>query len=153
MASPTSGLLIGVGNLLRGDDGAGHAVIEQVLPATGDQIDWLCCQQLLPEHAALLSNHAWALMVDAAVPTAATPPGTICCTAIHPDGVTLQSSAHHITPACLLGWTRLLYTRVPRFWLITITGASFAYSTTLSPAVRHAMPQTIQIISEWLRYA
>ncbi len=148
--TPHHGLILAIGNPLRGDDGVGQALLEQVPPLVAER---LCCQQLLPEHAALLSRHPWVVLVDAAVPTPVAPPGTVCGRVVHSDYVSLYSSTHHMTPACLLGWTRLLYPQVPRCWLITITGATFDYSIALSPAVRQALPQALQMITECLRSA
>jgi hydrogenase maturation protease len=136
-------LLIGVGNPLRGDDGIGAAIVAHAEQAHAGAWAMLACHQLLPEYAALLSHYTRVVIADAAYPTPTMPIGTVRCVPVQPEFAHSFVSPHHLTPATLLGWTQLLYGTLPRLWLVTIAGADFGYSDTLSPVVQAVLPAAV----------
>ena len=133
-------LVIGFGNPLRRDDGLGAVVAN----AIGHRLDAavLAPQQLLPEHTDIVRRALSVVFVDAV--RSAEPPGTVTCTAIRP--AEYPSYGHVLTPVDLLCLTRQAYGWVPKAWLITVAGESFAFGTQLSPAVLAAVPKVIELV-------
>ncbi|MFO7322325.1 MAG: hydrogenase maturation protease [Chloroflexota bacterium] len=134
-------LVIGYGNPLRGDDGAGP-VAAQRLAAAGQHplVDIRACHQLTPELAEPVSRASLVVFIDAAVGGT---PGVIAQSEVlpeAPEGI----FTHHVTPATLLAAARDLYGACPRGVLLSIHGADFGLGDELSPHVENALPKLIQ---------
>jgi hydrogenase maturation protease len=142
-------LVIGYGNSLRGDDGAGwHAatVFERDLRSAG--ADVLACHQLTPELAHDITHARLALLVDACD---AGEPGTVSVRRVEPGRPLPRAWSHNLDPTALVGLTETLYDTSPPVFLITITGAYFGYSDRLSPTVRRALPKIANTIDYLIR--
>ena len=138
-------LIIGYGNPLRGDDGIGWAVVEQLdssLIISQSSLELLAVHQLMPELADPVSEADLVIFVDACVDGE---PGDVGVTAVasHPIA---QSYTHHLGPVELLSYAQGVNGRCPSAYLITITGQSFGYEEKLSPPVEKAIPQVIKTI-------
>lgn len=133
-------LVLGYGNPLRGDDGAGWVVAERLQGVAG--ITAVPLHQLLPEHADLMQTAVHVVFVDAA---ADGEPGAVRVQALAPDRHGLAAS-HQMSPGLLLAMVRELYGRCPPAHLITITGQDFGYSETLSPPVQESARQVIEMV-------
>lgn len=131
-------LIIGYGNPLRGDDGIGWIVAEQIA-ARLPHSRVVATHQLTPEIAEAISQADFVLFVDA---YARGEPGTLRCELIQPDSGTPIIS-HHIAPATLLTVARRLYHHCPPAMLCSITGLSFDFNDTLSPLVHHMLPSLV----------
>ena len=59
--------VIGYGNSLRGDDGAGPEVARRVMALDLPDAEVLEAHQLLPEHAEMISHYERVVFVDASV--------------------------------------------------------------------------------------
>ncbi len=146
-ASPSSNqqmtnktVVIGIGNPLRGDDGAGWAVVEALAAvAAGWGITAVATHQLLPELLDDLHTARAVIFVDASVNGE---PGSVAVTAVQPspDG---PASSHQIGPAVLLAMGVELYGRMPPAHLITITGQDFGFHEQLTPAVQPAIAEAV----------
>jgi hydrogenase maturation protease len=138
-------LIIGYGNRLRRDDGAGVRVARCVERWQCPGVACLAPQQLVPELAEDLSRSRRALFVDAALTekvmvmrlleSAAVPPGL----------------AHTSTPAALLAWSHALYGRCPPAWLLTIPAADLGHGFGLSPQARRSVREALAWARSWLR--
>ena len=127
---PTHGLLvIGYGNELRGDDGAGPAVAVAVEELKLEGVRVLVRHQLTPELAELISQARAVVFVDAAVNGDRT---------VRVRELTPADTNGILTHACdaqaLLGLARSLFQRCPRAWSITIPIKSTVFGEPLSTA-------------------
>ncbi len=143
-------LLIGYGNPLRGDDGAGQAVAERL----GELIDGrsLRCipaHQLLPEMAEAISEARFVYFVDAEV---GAEPGEIVRRVVEASGTAGDAHSHHFTPGGLLQVAVLLYGRCPPAALITIGGEAFDEPDRLSAVVETAVAAVVSIIAEEVQH-
>jgi hydrogenase maturation protease len=146
---PARALLIGYGNLLRGDDGAGVRLARQVrrgglgpLPpavAVREQ------QQLTPELAEELGHWRSVLFLDAWW----APPGSApVLEAIRPALAAAHS--HRLDPAALLGLSASLYGRAPEAWLLRLPAHRFGHGTALSAELRRCWPEAQRLLCRWL---
>ncbi len=134
-------LIIGIGNPIRGDDGLGWKVADELsrelaLEPWRDDVHVLATHQLTPELAELASHADRVLFVDAAQ---GGQPGTMTCRRVLPDAPTVRHS-HALSPAVLLSMTEKLYGCSPTACLLTVAGDSFSPEESLSPAVFAALP-------------
>ena len=149
-------LVIGYGNSLRGDDGAGLLLarqIEQSCLQRGLPVERLEYQQLVPEialdilrddvtatiftdtHVALSGSLQTALQIQIQVLSASdVSPGM----------------GHHLTPATLLMYTHLLYGKQIPAWLVTVPGFIFAHGQVISSQTRSALKTAAPRISRLL---
>jgi hydrogenase maturation protease len=133
-------LIIGYGNPLRGDDGAGWVAAEllgrELAPAGARAI---ACHQLTPELAEPVSAASLVLFVDARADGAA---GQVQLRPVAPDAAP-PSLSHELSPNALLALAQQLYGRCPAAHLATVAGAEFGYAEGLSPAVQGALPELV----------
>jgi len=126
-------LLIGYGNPLRRDDGAGPA-LAGMIEARGGRIDLrvLTVHQLVPELAQDLAaaDVSAVLFLDASVSGCSEEPAV----SIQPLGGVAPSPVvgHHFSPAELLCYAELLRGAALPAWQITIPGTDFGYGEGLS---------------------
>lgn len=141
-------LVIGYGNPLRGDDGAGwDAAFALRAACAGEPLEILTVQQLTPELAEDVSRAQQVVFIDAAIDT---PPGVVCVREIHagdvPGGFT-----HHCDPARLLALATAVFGRGPvQGWVATIGAERFDCEECLSASVRHALPLLVERVRELL---
>lgn len=143
MAEP---LVLGLGNALRGDDGAGPAVAA----ALGARAHPGDMAGLLAE----LGTTTHAVLIDAALSGAA--PGTVRrfdAAAAPLPAATLRVSSHGAGLAEALEMARALGQLPPRCIVYAIEGAGFAHGAPLSPAVAAAVPRVAARIRAELEQA
>lgn len=135
-------LLIGYGNPLRRDDGAGLALAHYLageLRARGQALRHMEVQQLVPELAAEIANPpaSHVLFFDATV---------------MPEAHAIQlrelraargemTMGHQCSADLLLYMARELYGSTARAWLITIPGVDFAHGAGFSPQVAQLLDE------------
>ncbi len=119
----TSGLdllIIGYGNSMRADDGAGLALIEQLDALLAQKrttgVRLIACPQLMPELAADISEAGKVLFVDASV---AVQPGRVHIARIDPDEPRM-TLGHHFSPASLLSLARTSFGACPAAWVAEV---------------------------------
>ncbi|HBQ97352.1 MULTISPECIES: hydrogenase maturation protease [unclassified Roseofilum] len=143
--SPTV-LVIGYGNLLRGDDGIGQTVAMRV-----EEWEWMnvrsrAVHQLMPELAQELSAVQLAIFVDAA---------------LSGDDVTLSKLeavpeqglpwGHSLSPPRLLSLCQWLYHTVPQAWMISVPGVDFSDSDRLSPLAQQRVKIALNHITHLIQ--
>lgn len=143
-------LVIGYGNPLRGDDGIGQVLAEQLgARFSPDVVQTLSCFQLTPELAQPISAATAVLFIDA---DSQLTPYTVQYQPIQPEPS--GALAHHVTPGSLLALATHLYGRVPPAGLIHIGVDQLAFATELSPVVRDCLPCFLDyaeaIVRKWL---
>jgi hydrogenase maturation protease len=140
-------VIIGYGNSLRGDDGAG-LIFARWLAARWRQlgltVEDILTQELLPELACKLAQpEAEAILfIDT---------GFMCHTpAIQrvPD-VTEPAFGHTSSPAILLHYAKGLYGHCAPAWLLTLPGVRFEHSEALSLVARQGMVEAQKCLETW----
>lgn len=129
-------LVIGYGNPLRGDDGFGYRAAERIPGA-------IAVHQLTPELVEPIARADRVVFLDA---TAEGAPGEIRRRAVHPAAAE-SGFTHHATPEALLSGAIALYGRAPEAEIVTVCGADFSVSETLSAAVAAALDTVVEAVA------
>ncbi len=141
-------LIVGYGNPLRGDDGVGPEVARRLAAEFQDpDIEILTELQLKPELAELMSQAEIAIFIDA---RAGDQPGEVRIEEVVPNEPE-RTFTHQFAPPMLLMTAQVLYSRIPRTFLVSIGGKNFELSEGLSEAVRSAMPEVLATVRRLMR--
>jgi hydrogenase maturation protease len=145
-------IVLACGNSLRGDDGVGLCVAEELRGELGDsQAEISCSHQWTPELSEEISKMDVAVFVDA---SATLRPGQVQVRSITPSSEKVGATTHSMDPERLLALAQSLYGRAPeKAFLLTIGGESFAPGEELSTAVRAAVPVATARIKNLLEHA
>jgi hydrogenase maturation protease len=141
-------VVIGYGNDLRGDDGAGRRVAAAVARWRQPGVRALEVHQLTPELAVELAAAEAAIFVDAY--QAEADQTQVRVQPIEPDGA-YQPRGHSGEPQALLALARLAYGRCPPAWWLTVPAHCFAYGAGLSPQTRRAAAAALRHIRAIVR--
>lgn len=136
-------LLIGYGSSLHSDDGIGPCLAE----ALGEGWSVITCVQLLPELSEPISRAEGCVFIDAKVGEI---PGQIQCEQVHARPAD-SAFSHTVSPASLLAMAQSLYDAAPPAHLITVTGASFGLSESLSPELKSALQGILATVGTMLK--
>ena len=136
-------LLIGYGNTLRADDGAGPAVIKKlsaVLPAyCVEFVRLIACGQLTPELALDIAEVRRVIFVDASM---ALSPGQLTVRPIHREESNILTG-HHFTPGMLLNMTQRAFGACPIAWVAAIGCQSTDIGDKLTPQIAAAVDRLV----------
>lgn len=142
----TRTLIIGIGNPLRGDDGLGWRVVEALRQMTSlKEVEAVTCHQLTPEMAEHLSRAQYVIFIDAC---AGSPPGEIRVNRLMAASSSDRSFTHCLDPQGLTQYCRQLYGNSPEGWTISMTGADYGYSESLSVAVESQLPALVDLAAK-----
>ena len=134
--------MIGVGNPLRGDDGAAHHVIERLHERSPD-LRCMAVHQLTLDLAADVAESALALFVDASVRVSA-----VTTRRIAPENKGITS--HHVAPETVLSAAEALYGARPPAWLIEVPASALDHGYNLSTTTESAIEQAISEVEALL---
>lgn len=149
-------LVIGYGNSLRRDDGAGIALAQAFVDqwyALGIPSRLVTDTQLLPEMAIHLADgfvEAVVFVDTEACDTRESDELGIRIAEVTLDSPT-ASLGHHLDPTTLLVYTALLYGRYPRAWLVTIPGTDFEHGEGFSRQVNQLLAQVAPVANDLLK--
>ncbi|HEY3262974.1 MAG TPA: hypothetical protein VGJ95_22340 [Pseudonocardiaceae bacterium] len=107
--------------------------------------------QLTPELAAYLARARLVVLIDAAAEGRGEP-GTVSVHRVEPGGQP-PGWSHHLDPGILVGLAAALYGATSPAFQVTVSGAFFGYADRLSPAVRRALPEIVDIVGSLLTSA
>ncbi len=143
--SPTV-LVIGYGNLLRGDDGIGQTVAMRV-----EEWEWMNVRsrpvhQLMPELAQELSEVQLAIFVDAALSG-----DDVTRSQLEPVPEQGLPWGHSLSPPRLLSLCQWLYQTVPQAWIISVPGVDFSDSDRLSPLAQQRVKIALSHITHLIQ--
>jgi hydrogenase maturation protease len=156
--SPAGTVVIGIGNPLRGDDGVGWRLVEE-LEAAGPLAGCTLrrVQQLTPELAPEVAVAERVLFVDAwlapaAVPTEVAVPALrlLGVPGIGEAGDDATGCSHHLTAGALVAMAAGLYGRRPEAAELLVPAHAFGHGEELSPATSASLPRARQLLAEWL---
>lgn len=147
-------LVIGYGNTLRGDDGLGPRVADQVARLNLPEVRTLAVHQLTPELAAEISQAEQVIFIDALIAkdNSTQPPSTQEASVREGrvESLSPQSSAptldHRWTPSLLLQLAKTLYGAEPLASHLFIPAIKFDYGETLSPIALSGIDWAVQAI-------
>jgi hydrogenase maturation protease len=140
-------LIVGYGNSLRGDDGAGwHAAARLAADPrlTGARV--LARHQLTPELAAEVATASLVVLVDATIDA---PPGSVVLRRVHPTPPTPATWSHHLAPEPLAALAQALYGATPPIVLacVGVRGDSCT-SDRLSTTLEQALPNLVDLVAQ-----
>lgn len=141
----TSTLVIGIGNTLRSDDGAGIRAAE-LLRTRSPSVEVVTTQQLTPDFAETVSTYARVVILDASVAI-----DDLRVRHVQPGSNPSPPGSHISTPEDILALSLSLYGRAPRELLqVEIPAHSLEFSEGLSPSTELAMNQAVEIVERLL---
>jgi hydrogenase maturation protease len=144
-------LILGLGNPLRGDDGAGWRIASELaLGFDGRSIEAVPCHQLTPELAERLAAVKRVIFVDAAV---GSQPGLVRCETIPHEPPPPSAFSHRLNPPVLLQFARKMFGVSPEAVQVTVTGQNFDYAENLSAPVEGALPQLLGAVERLALHA
>ena len=135
-------LVVGYGNTLRGDDGAGPYVARRLGEERPD-VRAVQAHQLLPELSVDLADVDLAVFVDA---RADAPERGVVVEEVRVAAG--SSSSHHVSPETLLAMACALFGRAPLAYLVSLPAYSFEFSDGLTSSARSAGDAAIPLIGE-----
>jgi hydrogenase maturation protease len=140
-------LIIGYGNALRGDDGAGYIAAELLSERIHDpEIEILSRHQLTPELMEPIAQARRVIFIDASISGRA---GKVTRIPLHPAPACARFT-HHATPESLLAGAQALYGHTPEAVLYTIPGRFFETGDELTPSVRRAVNDLVDTLEKEL---
>lgn len=137
-------LVIGYGNGLRGDDGAGPAVARLIEAL---RLPGLCvrvCHQLTPELAEDISAARAVVFIDARDAAKDT----------QVESVPLQPgehgniATHKCDPAALAALAQSLFGRCPPAWLVIVPAVDFEFGERLSPLAQKGVAEAVRVVQQ-----
>jgi hydrogenase maturation protease len=138
-------VVIGYGNSLRRDDGAGIAAARR-LAREFPEAHVLTAEGLYPEIAEHIAACDLAVFLDASIRTKG-----VCVTRITPEHDGLGEDAHELSPAGVLGLCSVLYGRTPEeAILVEIPAFECGFGETMSAGTLRLVDCSVQLISELL---
>jgi hydrogenase maturation protease len=148
-------LVIGYGNPLRGDDGIGCVIAEELAKSLFDpesRVQVVACHQLNPELAEAVADTRAVIFVDASVEVK---PGQVRVNTITPDRLPPAVFTHGLKPSALLATASELFGQAPPAKAVVIGARSFDIGFQLTPEVRAAIKTATEAIeheiAEYLR--
>jgi hydrogenase maturation protease len=145
--SPERGpLIIGYGNTLRRDDGAGAAVVEAIAALGLPGVRTLEVHQLLPELAEPISEASQVIFVDART-------GEEGCglrLARITPGVRSPLAGHRADPRALLALALQVYGRAPVSWMVAVTAYDLDLGEGLSAGTARGVAEAVALITRHL---
>ena len=133
-------LVIGYGNDLRSDDGAGRWVAEQIDALELPDVEARSIMQLTPEVSLDIVDRRWVVFVDASVETEVLKVDEIVPT----PGSTVMT--HHGDPASLLAVSALVGQPPERATLVSIPARNLEMGSGFSPPAEQATRTAVDLI-------
>lgn len=132
-------LVIGYGNTLRRDDGAGPKVAEAVGALALPGVRTLALPLLAPELAEAISQASMVIFVDAAVDA----PREVQLRKLAPADSS-QIIAHAASPTIMLALARDVFGHAPKAWLITVPVEDLGIGDDFSPLAQRGFERAVR---------
>ncbi len=137
--------VVGVGNLLRNDDGVGPLIAEKIAKMNIPGVSVITSQLLNIELLEDAIGYERILIVDASAVGRGVMLKKIEC----PAG-SAQVSSHHLSPEFLLAMAQELYETDLNLYVCCVRGQNFDVGNTLSASVVELIPQAVAKVEEFL---
>lgn len=138
--------IVGIGNILRSDDGVGAYVCARLDEMSLHNVSTLVVHQLDPGILDDLMYYEHIVLVDASVNGK-----EIEFSALAPTEEQAQSSSHHVNATMLGALSRRIYKKELSLYLCAIRGEDFSIGNNLSGRATARAEEVISLISEWIR--
>ena len=137
-------LIIGIGNCGRADDGLGWAFIDQIKDGLPKNFDYEYRYHLQVEDAELISHYAEVYFIDADINQWSQGFNLRTCQpkAIH------NFSTHELAPEAVLHLTRMVYNKLPKAYILGISGVNFPLETGLSNEAEDNLAHALNFFNE-----
>lgn len=135
-------LVVGCGNTLRGDDGLGPFIVEQLARRSLRGVQTRIVHQLTPELAAELADADAVVFVDASLADM----GGVHLRPVHARRT--EQFTHSAGPESLLAVSSSAFGRVPRAWVLSVAGKEFAFQEGPSSQALENALTAVRIIEE-----
>jgi hydrogenase maturation protease len=136
-------LILGYGNSLRSDDGAGRRVAEKIAQQQWEGVLSLSLHQLTPELAEELSQARAAIFVDAIASDTA----KVSVKTLKPEEIGGDFS-HFTDPSSLLALAQALYGKAPPAWWVLVPGINFAMGEILSAVAEVGVAEAVAVVEQ-----
>ncbi|MEB3338228.1 MAG: hydrogenase maturation protease [Leptolyngbyaceae bacterium] len=147
----TTYLVIGYGNTLRHDDGAGYKVAEAVADWGIEGVRSLPLHQLTPDLAEAIAHAKIVIFVDAVAETPEAQP-TIKVERLEPSSRE-TFTGHCADPRSLLAFAKILYGTLPIAYRILIPAFDFSFGEMFSPITEAGISIALSKIKELIRFS
>lgn len=137
-------LIIGIGNCGRTDDGLGWAFIDQIKENLLENFDFEYKYQLQIEDAELLSHYSVVYFVDAHKKQWE---NGFIVTPCYPKA-TYSFSTHELAPETVLDLTRTVYNKLPKSYILGISGFSFQLNVGLTDEAQANLAHAVNYFNE-----
>jgi hydrogenase maturation protease len=138
-------LVVGYGNVLRRDDGAGVQAVRRLAEKGLPRVEARVVHQLSPELAEEVCGYGEAVFVDA---SSGGP--EVSFRKVERAGSSAAASSHHFSPEALMRLSEAVYGRSPALYLCTIRGERFGLGEGLTPEVRRRVGRALRVLTEFL---
>lgn len=139
-------LILGIGNTLRGDDGAGIYVAGEIERMTIPGVSVIILQQLQTELAEQMTAYDTIIIADASVKEQ-----PLEFYALKESGNQAAASSHHTDAALLAGLADSLYKKRPQILICSIKGENFEMQEGLSSLTLERADKAVLLIKEWIQ--
>lgn len=139
MNKPPRWLAIGVGNSLRGDDGVGPRLAEQIAGWKLSGVQSVALPQLVPELAAIAANAERILVIDAVTDELLVTPRWVFMNRHGTESVRRGIDSHYGDLDAMLGLRELVGGRTAKVWRIDLPARRFDFGETMSRVARRGM--------------
>ena len=139
-------LVIGYGNDLRSDDGAGRVVADRIEQLGLPSVTVRSVSQLVPELALAIAETELVVFVDAsidAVEPTVDPVG--------PQAANASAATHYADPATLLGMTASIGEVPDRAFVVSIPVSNLDLGFELSPPTSRAVDLAVELVADLIR--
>jgi hydrogenase maturation protease len=143
-------LVIGYGNTLRRDDGAGYLAAEAVATWGRPGVAVRAIHQLVPELAEALADVDRVVFIDARPAREGDAAEVRPVEPRPPDAASRSALGHFGDPSLLLALASELYGRCPMGWVVTIPAVDFDLGEGLSPTARRGVADALLAITRLL---
>ncbi|MFI0403754.1 MAG: hydrogenase maturation protease [Cyanobium sp.] len=149
-------LLIGIGNPLRGDDGVGALLVEELAEELGGwstpAAELKVVHQLTPELACTLAGAERVLFLDACGSARTVQPWLdLLQSEAGADAAAAGLGSHQLEPAVLLALAHALYGWRGEGALLRLPAFAFPHGQALSPSLLEALPEARRLVRLWLQ--
>ena len=141
MDSQAKLLVVGYGNTLRRDDGAGVKVAELLEEMQLPGVEVLILQQLVPELAEPVAKAQGVVFVDAADTKSEEP----VLAEVKPS-MASRIFAHASDPGSILALAGLLYGASPKAWSLAVPAHDFGYGDGISARTMRGVPPATRLL-------
>ncbi|MBD2655338.1 hydrogenase maturation protease [Synechocystis sp. FACHB-383] len=142
--SPRPTLVIGYGNTLRGDDGVGRYLAEEIAQKNWPHCRVISTHQLTPELAEAIAAVEQVIFIDAQWHQDQSSPLVQCQPLYLPPPEQISGElGHRGSPLELMALAKILYGVEVQAWWILIPAFTFDYGETLSPLTAMAQAEAL----------